>query len=110
MVSQNKKKSYSLIISMIILIAMVSFFMLSFQKMENANFEKSCTILSDSVRDMAVQCYAIEGQYPRDISYLEENYGLSYNKKRFKVHYELIGSNLMPDVFVTESEESYDKN
>ena len=107
MVFQNGKKSYSFIIPMIILTILVSFFILSFQKMESTNFEKSCIILADSVRNMSVQCYAIEGQYPQNLSYLEENYGLSYNEKRIKVHYELIGSNLMPDVFVTESEEAY---
>ena len=32
--------------------------------------------------------------------YLEEHYGLSYDSKKYVVSYEVIGSNLMPDVTV----------
>lgn len=110
MIFHKKRKSYGWLTSILILAVIVLFFILSFNKMESTNFEKSCRILEDSVRKMAVQCYAIEGQYPQDLDYLQENYGLSYNEKRFKVHYELIGANLMPDIFVTESEESHVEN
>lgn len=107
MLFHNREKSYGWLSTILVLAGIVIFFILSFYKMESTNFEKSCNILADSVRKMAVQCYAIEGQYPQDLDYLQKNYGLSYNEKRFEVHYELIGANLMPDIFVTESEESH---
>ncbi len=56
--------------------------------------------LEDSVRRGAVQCYALEGFYPESLSYLEEHYGLSYNKEKYVVSYEVIGSNMMPDIMV----------
>ena len=48
----------------------------------------------------AVQCYALEGFYPEDLTYLKEHYGLTYDSEKYVVSYEVIGSNLMPDVSV----------
>lgn len=56
--------------------------------------------LENSVRQSAVHCYALEGFYPDSLSYLEEHYGLTYDKDKYIVSYEVIGSNLMPDVSV----------
>lgn len=109
MVFQRKRKSYGLAVYIIFLTVFTGVCVLSFLRLESTNFEKSCDILSESVRKAAVHCYAVEGQYPENVAYLKENYGLTYNEKRFKVHYEMIGSNLMPDIFVTGSEEFYEK-
>lgn len=110
MVFQSEKKSYSLLIYIGILLILIVFFLLSLKRLEDTNFEKSCVVLSEAVRKSVVHCYAIEGQYPENIEYLESNYGLNYNKKRFMVHYQVIGSNLMPDIFVTGSENLYDRD
>ena len=56
--------------------------------------------LRDSVLQSAVQCYALEGFYPEDLTYLKEHYGLTYDSEKYVVSYEIIGSNLMPDVSV----------
>ena len=56
--------------------------------------------LRASVLRGAVQCYALEGFYPEDLAYLEENYSVSYDHSRYVVSYEPVGSNLMPDVTV----------
>ena len=47
-----------------------------------------------------MQCYAIEGFYPPDVGYLKEHYGITYDPEKYIVDYEIIGSNLMPDVKV----------
>ena len=49
-----------------------------------------------------VQCYAIEGRYPPDLAYLEENYGLILDREHYVYHYRLEGSNLMPEIQVFE--------
>ena len=56
--------------------------------------------LKDAVLQGAVQCYALEGFYPEDLTYLKEHYGLTYDPEKYVVSYEIIGSNLMPDVSV----------
>lgn len=56
--------------------------------------------LEDSIRKSAVHCYALEGFYPEDLAYLEENYGLTYDHKKYVVSYEIVGENMMPDIMV----------
>lgn len=57
------------------------------------------TLESALARDI-VQCYSIEGRYPPSLEYLENHYGLTYDKDTFFVDYIPIASNLYPDVTV----------
>ena len=61
--------------------------------------------LEDAVRSSVVFCYSIEGAYPEDVEYLEEHYGLNYDKNRFFVGYRLQGSNIMPDITIIDTKE-----
>ncbi|MCI5773391.1 MAG: hypothetical protein MR210_02410 [Erysipelotrichaceae bacterium] len=56
--------------------------------------------LKDNIMKAAINCYAIEGFYPADITYLEENYGLIIDD-RYNVFYEVQASNIMPSVSVS---------
>ena len=49
-----------------------------------------------------VHCYAIEGAYPESLQYLKDNYGLTYDEERFFVDYQVLGSNLLPDVTIID--------
>ncbi|MDR0936890.1 MAG: hypothetical protein LBM98_09435 [Oscillospiraceae bacterium] len=53
-----------------------------------------------AVNTALVSCYAIEGAYPQNIEYLEENYGLLVDSKRFYIQYTVLGSNVMPSFTV----------
>lgn len=55
-------------------------------------------VTEQAVRRAAVQCYAIEGEYPPSLVYLKENYGVETGD--YSVHYTVIASNLMPDITV----------
>ena len=55
-----------------------------------------------AVMDAAVQCYVLEGAYPRSLAYLEENYGVQINHSRFIVSYEVYASNQTPEIAVFE--------
>ena len=61
---------------------------------------ESLSLAEQSIRRAAVQCYALEGAYPRDLADLEERYGVSVNQERFFVDYRYVASNLMPDITV----------
>jgi hypothetical protein len=56
--------------------------------------------LENAVRRSAVQCYALEGRFPEEIAYLEENYALIVDRSRYNVHYEFMGGNLIPQIWV----------
>lgn len=62
--------------------------------------EESAGAIEQTIRKSALQCYAIEGVYPPDLAYLEENYGLQVNEEDFIIHYEAFSSNLPPVVRV----------
>lgn len=59
--------------------------------------------LKNAIRRASIQCYAIEGRYPPDIQYLQENYGVQINDKRYYVFYNGFASNVMPDITVVEA-------
>lgn len=61
-------------------------------------------LLRQSARKAVVQCYTIEGEYPRNVDYLEQNYGLQYNHEKYFIDYELFASNVMPNIDVFERE------
>lgn len=48
----------------------------------------------------AVHCYATEGAYPESLAYLRDHYGITWDESRYVVDYEIIGSNLRPQVTV----------
>ncbi len=62
--------------------------------------DQELALLVEQVRRAAVACYASEGRYPQSLSYLEEEYGLRYDKERFIVRYDAFASNIMPDIGV----------
>ena len=47
-----------------------------------------------------VACYAAEGCYPPSVEHLQTYYGVQINTEIFTVKYEVIASNLMPDITV----------
>ena len=57
-----------------------------------------------SVENGITLCYATEGAYPVSLDYLAENYGVTYDKQRYIVHYERFADNVRPTVTVIEKE------
>ena len=60
--------------------------------------------LEDAIRRNAVACYAAEGIYPPDLTYLEAHYGIQIDRNRYDVIYQRIAENLMPDITVVEKQ------
>lgn len=69
-------------------------------KMEESVSAESLQMMEAAVTRAAVECYALEGFYPPEVSYLSERYGVSIDRERYFVDYIFIGSNLMPDITV----------
>ena len=66
--------------------------------------EQSRRQLEETLRRAAVACYAAQGAYPPDLSYIEEHWGVQIDRSRYAVFYQVEGSNLMPDITVLERE------
>lgn len=53
-----------------------------------------------AIRRGVVQCYAIEGQYPPDVQYLVDHYGLLLDEDTYIIEYRAFAENIMPEVLV----------
>lgn len=56
--------------------------------------------LTQAVHRNIIHCYAIEGQYPPSLEYMEEHYGLTYDPSRYFIDYQPSGANIMPSVTI----------
>lgn len=69
---------------------------------ERIGNSQNLDLTRQSVRRATVQCYAVEGIYPADLKYLEDNYGLIIDHNRYYVEYDCFASNIMPSIEVYE--------
>lgn len=60
--------------------------------------------LQTAIHRNIVHCYAVEGQYPPSLEYMETHYGLSYDKSKYFIDYDIMASNIMPDVTIIKLE------
>ncbi|MCR5557920.1 MAG: hypothetical protein K6F75_10220 [Butyrivibrio sp.] len=88
------------ILSVAIFIAIIVLFFLAVDAMGKSSISKEQESLENALSRDIVQCYAIEGRYPPNLEYLEQHYGLTYDKSTFFVDYMPIAGNLYPDVTV----------
>lgn len=75
-------------------------FLLGLDHLSGTTARQEAEGLKNSILQSAVHCYALEGFYPDSMRYLEDHYGLTYDRDKYVVSYEVVGSNLMPDVSV----------
>lgn len=72
----------------------------SIQSMNQTTLAEKEANLNRAVMHSISTCYALEGAYPPNLDYLEENYGLTYDDTLYYIDYHPIGSNLRPDVTI----------
>lgn len=89
-----KKNFFSLAVFLLFMV----FLIVSTNSLKNTSDKESIKSLENAINKTIVECYAIEGYYPPNIKYLEDNYGLTINKDKYIVHYEAFASNIYPDV------------
>ena len=93
-----KKRLFALALSVLVLLT----FLLAVHNLESGRQAQGLQQLEDAVRRTAVTCYALEGTYPPGIAYLQEHYGLTFDESAYIIHYQLLASNLMPDITILE--------
>ena len=59
-------------------------------------------VLTDALNKDVIHCYAVEGYYPPSLAYIEDHYGLTYDKSRYLIDYVPVGDNIMPSVTIVE--------
>ena len=81
-------------------LAVLLVFFTALARLQSSSETADQSRLEESVRRAAAACYASEGIYPPDVSYLEEHYGICIDWDRYTVDYRVFASNLMPDITV----------
>ena len=94
----TESMNFSVFFFLIIIIAFM--FGISFISSTSSRDQKQ--VLTDAVNKDIIHCYAIEGYYPPSLSYIEDHYGLTYDKDRYLVDYVPVGDNIMPSVTIVE--------
>lgn len=89
-----------LFLTAVLFAAAVWFLLAGMRRLTAESTEEGRKILEDSIRTAVVSCYALEGEYPMDLQYLEEHYGIRINRKTYAVFYEAFASNILPEVTV----------
>lgn len=77
-------------------------FLLAVSRLERGRQTEGKQQLEEALRRRAVSCYALEGFYPPSVDYMREHYALQYDEDAYTIRYEVIASNLMPDITVLE--------
>lgn len=98
--SMRKMKGFWL--QAIVLALVVVFVLIGVHSASSKSASEGLIITEKAIHRALMQCYAIEGAYPPDVSYLEENYGVLIDREKYFVYYEAYAQNIIPDIIVAE--------
>lgn len=93
----KRKKLNSFHIGLLLFAAVLVLFLYGISYMGASTGDRQEASLVNAMERNIVHCYALEGYYPPSLEYMEEHYGLTYDKNMFIVDYQPIGTNLYPD-------------
>lgn len=88
--------------SVVFFIGIIALFLFGISFIASTSKKDQKQILTDAVSKDIIHCYAVEGYYPPSLKYIEDHYGLTYDKERYIVDYVPIGDNIMPSVTIVE--------
>ena len=93
------------LLSIVFFIVIFGLFLGGVKSAETNSASEEKRVLEESINKAVVSCYALEGAYPDSIEHLEENYGLVYDKDKYRIMYSVFASNLMPEISVVSMDE-----
>lgn len=97
-----KEKKISIAGRIVVIAIIIGLFIVGSNYFLNSQYLDSESRISDAIyRDM-IHCYSIEGYYPPSVEYMEEHFGLIYDKEKYYIEYSIIGDSIMPTFEITE--------
>lgn len=102
---QYKKQSHKpsgFILSVCIFLVILIIFLQGLSSLSESTVRRQKESLENAITRSVTYCYTVEGAYPQDLDYLKENYGLTYDEDVFFVDYQVVGSNILPDITIIE--------
>ena len=99
----KKRILESMNFSVFFFVIVIAIFLFGISFISSTSSKDQTQILTDAVNKDIIHCYAVEGYYPPNLKYIEDHYGLTYDKDRYFVDYVPIGDNIMPSVTIVET-------
>ena len=100
--SLKKRITESMNFSVMFFIVIIIVFLMGISFIASTSSKDQKQVLTDALNKDIIHCYAIEGYYPPSLAYIEDHYGLTYDKSRYLVDYVPVGDNIMPSVTIVE--------
>ncbi|MBE5850128.1 MAG: hypothetical protein E7298_08225 [Lachnospiraceae bacterium] len=88
--------------SVFFFVIIIAVFLMGISFIASTSSKDQKQVLTDAVNKDIIHCYAVEGYYPPSLAYIEDHYGLTYDKSRYLVDYVPVGDNIMPSVTIVE--------
>ena len=86
---QNKKRPLvGGIVSALVFAAIAVMLYIGIQEMFASSQDESFNSTRDAIANAISNCYAMEGRYPPDMEYLQENYGVVIDPDIYVVNYQ----------------------
>ncbi|MFQ6860834.1 MAG: hypothetical protein ACLROI_09580 [Beduini sp.] len=82
--------------------AVIFLIWIGFQEASQYSQKEDLQRISETIEELSLKCYSIEGRYPKDVSYLKEYYGLLVNEEDYNILYHYEGDNLKPTIRVSK--------
>jgi len=98
------KKFLPYLVFALVFLFVLHFVLTGLREASSSSAMEGMRIAEESIRRAVINCYASEGMYPPSIDYLREHYGIAIDERRYVIHYQIYGSNLMPDIAVFKVE------
>ena len=93
-------KSLGSIVSILISVLILLFVGSSLVRLGRQSREAGIRVAGQAIERAVMQCYALEGAYPPDLQYLEDNYGLIIDENKYVYLYEPVAGNIHPIIGV----------
>ncbi len=100
--SKSGSPYQGMLLSVACSLAVVVCFWLGTSFVSDKTDEQEIQTLHRAINRGIVHCYAIEGSYPESLQYLKDYYGLTYDEEKYFIDYQVLGSNILPDVTVID--------
>lgn len=88
-------------LSFILLFGVISY---GFRSIQESTSIHELESLEKALYRGMMECYALEGRYPSHIDYLVDNYHIIYNQEKYDIQYEVIASNIIPNITIIEKD------
>lgn len=96
------KRQHILILKILLFAIIIFVAIKSFNSISIMNDDESKRIIEKSIDRAITNCYAIEGFYPPNFQYLEDNYNIHIDDSKYFVDYQVFASNVRPIVVLAQ--------